>query len=445
MAPSRDPTPKRDPGPDRSAREAGRTGRPATGRIYLVVGGAALLVLAGVVALTLSPAARKVDRIVQEALTPPPGPRGVADTEIVFGMASPFTGANRELGRDIRAGIETAFAEVNAAGGIHGRTLRLVAVDDGYEPTRTGPAMKQLVEKDRVFAVVGNVGTPTAAIAIPYCTERKVVFFGALSGGDLLRKRPPDRYVFNFRPSYADETAAAVRYLVGTRRVAPARIAVFAQQDEFGEAGWRGAAEELRKRGADPARILRVGYRRNTAEVTDAIATLKQRAREVDAVLMVATYQAAAAFLRKLRDAGLRHVTVNVSAVDANALAEELGGLGPRYAEGVVVTQIVPLPTSRVPAATRFREAMARHRLGERPGFIALEGWVDGQILAEALRRAGRDLDTEKLVDALEGLKDLDLGLGAKISFGPDDHQGSRQVWGTILQPDGSWKQLALE
>ena len=105
-------------------------------------------------------------------------------------MASPFSGANRELGRDIKAGIETAFAEVNAAGGIHGRTLRLVALDDGYEPSRTGPAMKQLVEKERVFAVVGNVGTPTAAVAIPYCMEKKVIFFGALSGGDLLRKQP---------------------------------------------------------------------------------------------------------------------------------------------------------------------------------------------------------------------------------------------------------------
>ena len=153
----------------------------------------------------------------------------------------------------------------------------------------------------------------------------------------------------------------------------------------------------------------------------------------------------AAAFVGKLRDAGLRQVTTNVSAVDANALAEELAGSGPRYAEGVFVTQIVPVPESRTHAIARFHEAMARHAPGLRPGFVALEGWVAAEILIEGLRRAGRELDTEKLVVALEGIRGLDVGIGARISFSPGDHQGSRQVWGTLLQPDGSWKQVALE
>lgn len=441
MPQAADPRPPQD---DRR-RDPGRTHRPAAGRVLLVVGGAALAVLAGAIALTFSKPVKKMDELVGKALAPAPVPRGVADDEVVLGMASPFSGANRELGRGMRAGVEAAIAEVNAAGGVHGRRLRLVAVDDGYEPSRTLPAMRQLVEKERVFAVVGNVGTPTAAVSIPYCTAQKVVFLGALSGGDLLRRIPPDRYVFNFRPSYAEETAAAVRWLVGTRRIAPGRIAVFAQEDEFGESGWRGATEELRTRGADPARILRLGYRRNSAEVSAAVATLEARAAEVDAVLMVATYQAAAAFLRGVRAAGLRQVTTNVSAVDSNALAEELAAGGPRATEGVFVTQIVPLPGSRAPGVVRFQEAMARSGEGARPGFVALEGWVAARILIEGLRRAGRELDSEKLVEALEGVRDLDLGIGARVSFSAADHQGSHQVWGTLLQPDGSWKQIALE
>jgi branched-chain amino acid transport system substrate-binding protein len=434
------------PKPSRpTPREPGRSHRPATGRVLLVLGGASLAVLVGAVALSLSPPVKKIDALVDEALAPAPVSRGVSDTEIVLGMASPFSGANRELGNGMRAGVEAALAEVNATGGVHGRRLRLVAVDDGYEPSRTLPAMRQLVEKDRVFAVVGNVGTPTAAVSIPYCLRQHVVFFGALSGGDLLRHTPPDRYVFNFRPSYAQETAAAVRWLAGARRIAPGRIAVFAQEDEFGESGWRGAAEELRARGVDPATVLRVGYRRNTAEVTEAVAKLKEKARSVDAVLMVATYQAAAAFVGKLREAGLRQLTTNVSAVDSNALAEELAGDGKAYTEGVFVTQIVPLPTARAPGVARFQEAMARHGGGARPGFLALEGYLAAEILVEGLRRAGRDLDSERLVKALEELNQLDLGIGARISFAPEDHQGSRQVWGTLLQPDGSWKQIALE
>jgi ABC-type branched-subunit amino acid transport system substrate-binding protein len=433
------------PKPDRPPRDLGPTHRPATGRVLLVLGGAALVVLAGAVALTLSPPVKKIDRLVEEALAPSPVPRGVSDAEIVLGMASPFSGANRELGSGMRAGVEAALAEVNAAGGVEGRRLRLVAVDDGYEPSRTLPAMRQLVEKDRVFAVIGNVGTPTAAVSIPYCLRQKVIFFGALSGGDQLRRSPPDRYVFNFRPSYAQETAAAVRWLTGARRIAPARIAVFAQEDAFGESGFRGAAEELAARGGDPARIVRVGYRRNTAEVGDAVATLKARARELDAVVMVATYKAAATFVRALRGAGLRLLVTNVSAVDSNALAEELVTWGRPYTEGVVVTQIVPLPTSRAPGVVRFQEAMARHAKGERPGFLALEGFVIAQVLAERLRRAGRDLDGERLVAALEGIADLDLGIGTAVSFSPGDHQGSRKVWGTLLQPDGTWKAIDLE
>ena len=117
------------------------------------------------VAVLLSPPARKADDAVGRLLAPAPAeaPRGVTDGEIVLGMASAFTGANRELGRDMRTGVEAAFEAVNAAGGVHGRRLRLVSVDDGYEPSRTGPALRQLVERDGVFAVVGNLGTPTAA------------------------------------------------------------------------------------------------------------------------------------------------------------------------------------------------------------------------------------------------------------------------------------------
>jgi ABC-type branched-subunit amino acid transport system substrate-binding protein len=371
--------------------------------------------------------------------------RGVTPTEIVVGMASPFSGTNKELGRAMKAGIETAFAAANEAGGVHGRRLRLVALDDGYEPSRTGEVMKRLVEVEGVFAVVGNVGTPTAAVSIPYCQEKKVVFFGALSGADLLRKSPPDRYVFNFRPSYPEETSAAVRYLVDVRRVDPGRVAIFHQADAFGESGMRGAMRELEGRGADPRRVLKVTYVRNTADVGAAVGAVRDRAGEIDAIIMVATYKAAATFIRKVRDAGLDPIFTNVSPVDSNELSAELVGSGPRYAEDVVVTQVVPLPTSRSTAVMRYQQALARHAVGERPGFLTLEGWIVGNVFLEGLRRAGPDPDTEKLVNALEGIKDLDLGIGTRITFAGNEHQGSHKIWGTALQPDGSYAQIDLE
>src|SRR5499433_24689 len=174
--------------------------------------------------------------------------RGVTDSEIRFGISAPFSGAAKELGR-MKLGIETAFNVVNAGGGVHGRKLRLIAADDGYEPARTTETMKQLYEKDQVFGIIGNVGTPTAEVALPYALEQRMLFFGAFTGAGLLRRDPPDRYVFNYRASYAEETDAVVRYLVKMRRLRTDQIAVFAQQDAYGDAGFAGVARAIRALG----------------------------------------------------------------------------------------------------------------------------------------------------------------------------------------------------
>jgi Periplasmic binding protein len=172
--------------------------------------------------------------------------RGVTDNEIRFGISAPFSGAAKELGHHMKLGVNAAFHVANANGGVHGRQLRLVAVDDGYEPARTAETMKQLYERDRVFGIVGNVGTPTAVVALPYALERRMLFYGAFTGAGLLRRDPPDRYVFNYRASYAEETDAVVRYLVKVRRLKPEQIAVFAQQDSYGDSGFAGVAKAIR-------------------------------------------------------------------------------------------------------------------------------------------------------------------------------------------------------
>jgi len=189
--------------------------------------------------------------------------RGVSDREIRFGIAAPFSGSAKELGRQMKLGIDTAFNRANDAGGVDGRTLKLIAADDGYEPGRTLDAMKQLYEKDQVFGFIGNVGTPTAAVAIPYALERRTLFFGAFTGANILRNDPPDRYVFNYRSSYSEETDATVRYLVKLRHLQPRQIAVFAQQDSYGDAGFAGVAKAMRTLGVSDGAILRLGYKRN--------------------------------------------------------------------------------------------------------------------------------------------------------------------------------------
>ncbi len=369
----------------------------------------------------------------------------VTDAEITFGMSAPFSGAAKELGFQMRTGIDVAFAAQNDAGGVHGRRLRLVAVDDGYEPARTATAMKDLVEARKVFAVVGNVGTPTAAVAVPYVNEKGILFFGAFTGAPLLRNDPPDRFVFNYRASYAEETAAIVRHLVEVRRMSPAAIAVFAQEDAFGDAGFEGVARAMRHYRRDPAKVLRVGYKRNTADVDEAVRLVRANARQVKAVVMVATYKPAARFIETLRDAGVDLVFSNVSFVGSNDLAEELSQLGPKYADGVIVTQVVPNPSSKATAILKYRDQLKRYAPGEKPGFVSLEGWIVGRLVIEGLQRAGRNVTTESLIDAFEAIKALDIGIGVPLTFGPSEHQASHKVWGTVMDGKGAFAHLDLE
>jgi ABC-type branched-subunit amino acid transport system substrate-binding protein len=372
--------------------------------------------------------------------------RGVTDNEIRLGISAPFTGSAKELGNQMKLGIETAFNLINDSGGIHSRQLRLVAADDGYEPTRTAETMKELYEKQQVFGFVGNVGTPTAVVALPFALERRALFFGAFTGAGLLRRDPPDRYVFNYRASYAEETDAVVRYLVKMRGVRPEQIAVFAQQDAYGDSGFAGVAKAMRAlRGGDERAILRLDYKRNTLDVDDAVARLRAHRIPIKAVVMVGTYRACAKFIEKTRDVYPGMIYTNVSFVGSTSLADELMLLGPRYANGVIVTQVVPAVDSYASAILKYKTALAKYFPGVLPDYVSLEGYVAGTLLLEGLKRAGQQLDTEKLVEALETVRDFDMGLGAPISFGPTEHQGSHKVWGTQLNEYGRYQAIDLE
>jgi branched-chain amino acid transport system substrate-binding protein len=375
-----------------------------------------------------------------------PTTRGVTDNEIRLGISAPFTGSAKELGNQMKLGIETAFNLINESGGIDGRQLRLVAADDGYEPMRAAETMKELYEKQQVFGFVGNVGTPTAVVALPYALERRALFFGAFTGAGLLRRDPPDRYVFNYRASYAEETDAVVRYLVKMRGLRPEQIAVFAQQDAYGDSGFAGVAKAMRAlRGGNEGAILRLDYKRNTLDVDDAVARLRAHKIPIKAVVMVGAYRSCAKFIEKTRDVYPGMIYTNVSFVGSTALADELMLLGPRYANGVIVTQVVPAVDSYASTVLKYKTALAKYFPGVLPDYVSLEGYVTGSLLLEGLKRAGRQLDTEKLVEALETVRDFDMGLGAPISFGATEHQGSHKVWGTQLNENGRYQAIDLE
>jgi len=370
---------------------------------------------------------------------------GVTDREIRFGIVMPFSGARKEAGRQLKIGIETAFNRQNDAGGVNGRMLKLIAADDGYDPVRTLAAMKQLYEKDQVFGYIGNVGTATAAVAIPYALEHRALFFSAFTGANVVRRDPPDRYVFNYRPSYSEETDAMVRYLVKLRRIAPRQIAVFAQQDPFGEAGFAGVAKAFRALGLNDAAILRLTYPRNTMDVDEAINQLRQQKTPVKAVVIVGTDRAAAKFIEKTRDLFPGMLYGSVSAVGATSLANELKLLGPRFMSGVLVSQIVPAVAGHSTLVLDYKKALAKYFAGEPPDYTSLEGYVSANLLIEALTRTGPQIDTERVVESLEAMNNFDLGIGATLNFGRGEHQASHKIWGTALDEAGIFQPIDLE
>jgi ABC-type branched-subunit amino acid transport system substrate-binding protein len=390
--------------------------------------------------------------------------RGVSDGEVLVGMSAAFSGSARELGSRMKLGVETAFEVANEQGGVADRKVRLVALDDGYEGTRAGANMKELLGARGVFAVVGNVGTPTAQVAAPLAVADRTIIFGAFTGSNILRQEPPDRYVFNYRASYEEEASSMVHYLVDAKKVPPESIVVFAQRDGYGDAGFAGVAKALRGYGRAEPDIVRAGYERNTVDVDGAVRAVltyhsaaeklklpvdagwgSRFRHPVRAVIMIATYKPAARFIQKLKDKGLDALYLNVSFVGSNTLAEELKELGPSYAPGVIVTQVVPPYQSGGTGVLRYREALKRLHPDQQPDFVSLEGYVVGTLFVEGLRRTGRDLTTERLVDALEAIHDHDLGIGTVLSFGPSRHQASHKVWGTVLDAEGRFQSLDLE
>ncbi|MES2793303.1 MAG: ABC transporter substrate-binding protein [Planctomycetota bacterium] len=431
----------------------GLSHKPARSRVVLgTVGVAAVcLVLAALAwggwSKPIKPPTKNGGEVAAASVAPVviPAPVETPKDPLTFGTTTAFSGSSRDLGQNMVLGIRTSFAAVNEQGGIHGRKLELVVLDDAYDPDRALANMRELFEVRKVFGVIGNVGTPTARVTVPYAIEHQHLFFAPYSGAGLLRRDPPDRYVFNYRASYADETAAMVHYFVEVQHLDPRKIAVFAQTDSYGDDGFHGVARAMRKYKIREEEILRVGYQRNTLNVDEAVTGILNRGDQLDAVIMVPTYKPAARFIQRVRNQHPKMQFGIVSFVGSVSLAQEFEEMGMANGEGVIVTQTVPHYMSNSTGVMRYRKLLNKYSPEQQPGFISLEGFIAAECLVEGLKKAGPNPTTDGVVDALESIHNLDLGIGPIIQFGPSRHQASNKVWGTRLTMDGQFEILDLE
>lgn len=357
--------------------------------------------------------------------------------EIKIGMSTALSGPASALGNGVKAGVEAYFNKINSQGGINGHTLKLVAMDDGYEPSKAAPNMRNLIEKEKVVAVIGNVGTPTAMVAVPIANELKTPLFGAFTGAGVLRKNPPEKYIINYRASYAQETAAMIDGLLSSG-IKPEEIAFFTQNDGYGDAGFNGARIALAEKGFNNIDKLAHGrYERNTTNVEAALGALFDVDTEPKAIIMVGAYKPSAKFIKLAKEEFPEAKFINVSFVGSGALKKELGA----DAEGVIITQVVPHYESDLPAVKEYREAIKNN-----PDFVSLEGYLIAKIFTEGLKNAEDPLNREAILSGLEAVKNFDLGIGEKVNFSATERQASHMVWPTVVKngkfvPLKDWKQ----
>ena len=348
--------------------------------------------------------------------------QGVTDSQIVLGQSVALSGPAQQLGLDMQLGATLYFNQVNARGGVHGRKIVLKTLDDGYEATRAAENTRKLINDEKVFALFGYVGTPTSAASLPIFTEAKVPFVGPFTGAELLRN-PVNPYIFNVRASYYDETEAIVQHLTA---MSVNRIAVFYQNDSYGQAGLAGVERALKKRNLEV--VAKGTVERNTVEVKKAIEEINKA--KPQAVVMISAYKSCAAFIKEMNKSGAQAGYWNVSFVGSKALAKELDKEG----RGVQISQVVPFPwDGSVPVVKEYQRLIAEAK-GE-PGFGTLEGYIAAKVMVEGLRRAGKRLDRDGFIRAMESIQDYDVG-GFKVSYGPGRRNGSQFVDLTIISKD---------
>lgn len=351
-----------------------------------------------------------------------------AQSAILIGQSAPLSGANKELGVDIRDGALAYIKKVNEAGGVNGRKIELETLDDGNVVKRAGENTQKLIDDSGVFALFGYASATLSRPALPLVEKSKVPFLGPFTGADPMRVY--NRYVYNMRASYADELEKIVDYFAP---LSVKRFAIVYYDDVVGKENFTAVERALKKRGLA---TVSAGAFKDRAK-PDIDAGMKEVLKgNPDVVIFTTLYKATADSIKAARKMGSNAFMASNSFPGASQLAKELGKQG----TGVIIATVVP-PYARLslPVVTEYRAAMEKYVARKDYSFTSLEAYLDAKVMVEALRRAGPKLTRENFMQALDGMGSFDTG-GYVVGFGPKDHNGSSFVELTIIGKDGGFK-----
>ena len=365
--------------------------------------------------------------------------QGVSSSEILIGSSAALSGHASFLGTQYIHGSLAYLNEVNSQGGVHGRKIQLISYDDQYDPPKTVANTQKLINQDRVFALFDYVGTPTSVKIIDMVHETKIPVLGFFTGAEQLRT-PFRPYMFHVRDSYYAEAEGAVAYFAD--KMGLKNIAVMYQDDAFGLAVLTGVQLALKRRGLEP--VITATFKRGSMDLEPALGII--RPSNAEAVIMVGTYSPLAKFIKISNDAGFTPYFHTVSFVGSLAFGKEIvetQKVDPTQYDKIIITQVVPSPLSgELPGIKEYLEKIKKYYPEDQPNDVALEGFVNAKVLVQALQNAGPQLTKQSFIDALESIKNFDVGIGKTVSYSTLDHQGLKGVYYAKVTSDGNFKQF---
>ena len=341
---------------------------------------------------------------------------------IRVGMVNDQSGANKGSGRGMKVGVEAYFKSVNEKGGVNGRKLSLITVDDQMVTEKTVDGLLKLVEEQKVFAVVGSVGSSNCVASLPIVREYKIPFINPRTGATELRI-PLIREVIHIRASYQQEVDKIVDLLV---RQGAKRFAVFYQNDALGTDILTSTEKAVKRHGL--SLVSKGSFERRTVAVTSGLASIM--AGKPDAIIVGAVYAPGAEFIKLARQEGVKAHLAACSFAGGSNLVRTVGSA----AEGLIMSQVVPeLDDLTLPLTRECKEAIDKNP--EDVGFnvVSMEGCMAAKSMVMALEKAGNPPTRESFLNAYESMKDADMG-GIKLTFTPDDHTGQDNVYLQIVQ-----------
>ena len=319
------------------------------------------------------------------------------EKEIRLGMSGPFSGNLHSLGDELMLGVNAYFKHINEQGGIYGRVFRVITRDDKYEPKITSENAQELIKKQRVFALLGFIGTPTSKVALPIAVKHRIPYIGAFTGADFLRETPRNPLVLNGRTSYTKEIESLIKYFVDEE--GNSDIAVFYQNDSYGRSGLTGVKEALRKR--NMGLVAEGSYKRNTLSVGNALYEISQNRPQV--VIMIGATKPTAEFIKRARkDKNLKDVKFGAisfigSRMLLNALDEKV--------ENIIFSQVVPSPWGALSQEVGlYRQLMDKYNPNKEYSYVSLEGFFIAKMTTELFKRVGKDFTKEDFIDEMRHL-----------------------------------------